>query len=238
MMEGVEDITCPICCDLYNSTARLPKCLPCNHTVCLQCLEKMTEFRLWLITRQITKQVTCPFCRAEHELTTKPSLLPNKQATLDLLQLKYREKVNYAGEKLTNYSQKLTETEQAYKKAIRGSGRKANRYVNGMISDLKGTLGRCEFDIWNDIEDKKARIMIIFMTKAFKKISKLQKKWRIIINQNIIEEAECDAFQASVEKLCQADQSTGDSSPPSDLFTIGLLASSWLDSQDIKVGTF
>ena len=45
------NLTCPICYQLFNN----PKYLPCHHSYCEQCLEKM----------QVQNKITCPECRNE-----------------------------------------------------------------------------------------------------------------------------------------------------------------------------
>ena len=53
---ATENLTCPICCQLY----RNPKYLPCYHFYCEECLEKIHK----------QSRITCPECRKE---TTVPS---------------------------------------------------------------------------------------------------------------------------------------------------------------------
>ena len=52
-LEGI-DISCPICLDIL----KIPKVLPCAHTFCLACLEK--------IEPNDNQSIACPLCREEH----------------------------------------------------------------------------------------------------------------------------------------------------------------------------
>ena len=49
--KATENLTCPICYQLFNN----PKYLPCHHSYCEQCLEKM----------QVQSKIICPECRKE-----------------------------------------------------------------------------------------------------------------------------------------------------------------------------
>ena len=51
VMKATENLTCPICYQLFNN----PKYLPCHHSYCEQCLEKM----------QVQNKIVCPECRKE-----------------------------------------------------------------------------------------------------------------------------------------------------------------------------
>ena len=48
---ATEHLSCPVCCQLFKD----PKCLPCHHSYCEQCLEKM----------QVQSKIICPECREE-----------------------------------------------------------------------------------------------------------------------------------------------------------------------------
>lgn len=50
---------CPICCDIYNSKSRIPKIIPCGHSLCSECLSKLTTN-------------ICPECRRPFPSNTKP----------------------------------------------------------------------------------------------------------------------------------------------------------------------
>lgn len=55
-----EDLTrileCPMCFELYDSTHRWPKLLPCQHTFCQPCLVLLDK----------NQQISCPQCRIDH----------------------------------------------------------------------------------------------------------------------------------------------------------------------------
>ena len=54
-----EDLTCTVCLEEFKE----PKLLPCCHTFCKGCLERILE------KCSEKKRVSCPQCRAEHEVT-------------------------------------------------------------------------------------------------------------------------------------------------------------------------
>ena len=45
MSELRDKLSCPICFEIYDDSPRLPKALPCLHTVCLDCLHKLEKQR-------------------------------------------------------------------------------------------------------------------------------------------------------------------------------------------------
>lgn len=51
---------CPICYNIYNSKNRIPKIIPCGHSLCSECLSKLTTNR-------------CPECRKQFPSNTKTS---------------------------------------------------------------------------------------------------------------------------------------------------------------------
>ena len=54
-----DDLTCTVCLEEFKE----PKLLPCCHTFCKECLKRILEK-----SRQ-KKRISCPQCRAEHEVT-------------------------------------------------------------------------------------------------------------------------------------------------------------------------
>lgn len=67
-----EDLTCPICCSLFDD----PRVLPCSHNFCKKCLEGIFEGNvrnsLWRVT-----PFKCPTCRKETSATGVNSLQVN-----------------------------------------------------------------------------------------------------------------------------------------------------------------
>ena len=53
-------LECPICQEQFSE----PRVLPCQHTFCLHCLEKIREHQ------STTKSIPCPVCRATYHLST------------------------------------------------------------------------------------------------------------------------------------------------------------------------
>lgn len=60
-----EDLTCSVCCSLFSD----PRLLPCSHTFCKACLEKVVQmsvnFSIW---RPLRIPLKCPNCRSVVEL--------------------------------------------------------------------------------------------------------------------------------------------------------------------------
>ena len=73
------NLTCPLCYQLFNN----PKYLPCHHSYCEQCLEKM----------QVQSKIICPECRKEAIVPAGVKDLPNNffiNRMVDELVLKHR----------------------------------------------------------------------------------------------------------------------------------------------------
>ncbi|XP_044275182.1 E3 ubiquitin-protein ligase TRIM13 isoform X2 [Varanus komodoensis] len=67
-----EDLTCPICCSLFDD----PRALPCSHNFCKKCLEGILEGNARnMIWRQ--SLFKCPTCRKETSVTAVNSLQVN-----------------------------------------------------------------------------------------------------------------------------------------------------------------
>ena len=54
MKVAIDNLTCPVCYQLYNN----PKYLPCHHSYCQACLEKI----------QVQSKILCPECRTEADV--------------------------------------------------------------------------------------------------------------------------------------------------------------------------
>ena len=56
-MSQIEKLSCLYCKETYNTTTKMPLCIPCGHTYCLKCVEdeyfKKTSF-------------TCQKCRIRY----------------------------------------------------------------------------------------------------------------------------------------------------------------------------
>uniref|UniRef100_A0A8C4R1E8 Uncharacterized protein n=1 Tax=Eptatretus burgeri TaxID=7764 RepID=A0A8C4R1E8_EPTBU len=73
-----KDLTCPVCFGIFED----PRVLPCSHTFCCGCLEKLiqaslAEFPLW---RPLRLPFRCPTCR--HATHLPPAPPPTATATL------------------------------------------------------------------------------------------------------------------------------------------------------------
>ncbi|XP_072038378.1 uncharacterized protein [Amphiura filiformis] len=56
------DVSCPVCKEIFNSQLYVPKILPCNHTVCKICLQR-------LYTESRSSMIKCPLCSIDHNTT-------------------------------------------------------------------------------------------------------------------------------------------------------------------------
>ncbi len=55
------DAECSVCFESYTQDGdRVPKLLPCSHTLCLQCLQQLP--------RHQGNRITCPECRKVHQV--------------------------------------------------------------------------------------------------------------------------------------------------------------------------
>ena len=80
----LEDIlTCCLCFELYNSTQKVPKALPCQHTFCAPCLDKYME-----TADEHGEEYKCPMCKGKFVLPHQGACdLPTNFVAFDLLEL-------------------------------------------------------------------------------------------------------------------------------------------------------
>ncbi len=102
-MSADEDITvCPICFEKFNYDVNTPRLLPCSHTLCHLCIEK-------LITS--TKQVLqCPQCRQRHNVHRNgPKTFPQNKYILHIISLKIEKQDKHKHDTLEPGLQKCRE---------------------------------------------------------------------------------------------------------------------------------
>ncbi|XP_072170377.1 uncharacterized protein [Diadema setosum] len=74
-------LECPMCLELFNSSTRWPKLLPCQHTLCLECMDMLNQ----------GSKLQCPQCRQEHACPAEgPQQLPNNFTMLALLEVQQK----------------------------------------------------------------------------------------------------------------------------------------------------
>ena len=74
-------LICPICEESYNERDHLPKGFPCQHSVCIKCLDGM-------IKRCDGVEVACPLCRQTVPIPkSKAAGFPSNAAILDMLRV-------------------------------------------------------------------------------------------------------------------------------------------------------
>ena len=85
----LDSMSCRICMERFDSNSHVPKLLPCQHTVCRNCIEKdAISIRYGLITTEIT----CPVCRNIH--TVSLDGLSTNHGVLDIVEEFCKEKVS------------------------------------------------------------------------------------------------------------------------------------------------
>ena len=84
-MEEVEQPSCAVCaCFFKEHGQHVPKLLPCSHTLCKNCLEKLTR----------RTGITCPECRKRHRAANGERTFPQNKYVLDLIKILKQRSVN------------------------------------------------------------------------------------------------------------------------------------------------
>ena len=79
MAEGDDLTNCPVCFDEYTETdERIPKILPCSHSLCEKCLEVLIR----------NNKMDCPECRVNHEAASGTKSFPQNKYIVTHLQKK------------------------------------------------------------------------------------------------------------------------------------------------------
>ena len=58
MAKLTENLTCPLCYEVFNGDSRMPKALPCIHSICFQCLNSY-------VAKTLQEKHHCPLCQSE-----------------------------------------------------------------------------------------------------------------------------------------------------------------------------
>ncbi|XP_033124460.1 uncharacterized protein LOC117122812 [Anneissia japonica] len=95
-MAGIDNgvLECMICFENFNQSSRLPKMLPCQHSLCLACVDRLRDLNISNNTphNSVThsslpstrrQRVTCPECREDYELPKQG--FPNNITILRLM---------------------------------------------------------------------------------------------------------------------------------------------------------
>lgn len=69
-------IECPVCLETYDSVRRLPRTLPCVHSLCLPCAARLLD----------GTQLRCPECRREFSLPGGVRQLPGNPTLASLVE--------------------------------------------------------------------------------------------------------------------------------------------------------
>ena len=80
MMADADDMTeCPVCLETYDeSEVRMPRLLPCSHTICHGCLGSVIK----------RKSLVCTECQTKHQATNGPKTFFQNRYILRLLKIK------------------------------------------------------------------------------------------------------------------------------------------------------
>ena len=74
-------LSCGLCMEIYDERDRLPKLLPCAHTICLHCLSSMMS------KSKSNRHFPCPFCRENIPNSKTPSKFKTNLSMIDMLGL-------------------------------------------------------------------------------------------------------------------------------------------------------
>ncbi len=79
-----EEVTCPVCQEIYCNPSKTPKKLPCDHIFCFQCLQKLSS-------ACFNDKLTCPVCRATSTLhKSDASLFPTAHQVNRLIDIYHK----------------------------------------------------------------------------------------------------------------------------------------------------
>ncbi|XP_066951492.1 uncharacterized protein [Macrobrachium rosenbergii] len=110
--EGDNPEDCDVCSCPFNSENRRPRCLPCCHTFCTQCIAKMIVLR----------HVSCPKCRERHYATSASQFPANFSLESLMRKLKARQVSSFGGDATlpgkTEPSSRMEEPEHSVRQQI------------------------------------------------------------------------------------------------------------------------
>ncbi len=191
-------LSCPVCHEDYDGVERLPKSLPCTHTLCLKCVV--------LIIRQLGGYFTvdCPECRTCHRLHTGESELPDNvtikrlmTARAESIYQKCQEQMkgqlgNYAAtleERLSSWqqyldvclaaSEKVQETLQDAKQEVDTKFRECQETLEQRRLELHGMLDRLA-DTETTSITKEPREVITRLAETRKRATNLLKERSVL----------------------------------------------------------
>ncbi len=89
-----EEVTCPVCQEILNKPKKIPKKISCDHTFCLQCLQKM----IW---NNKDGLLACPLCRATSPLQeSDANLYPTAHQVNRLIDIYHKTLMEHSQESL------------------------------------------------------------------------------------------------------------------------------------------
>ena len=76
-----DNLSCPLCYDIFDHCEKIPKALPCVHTFCLQCLDTYVQ-------KKLDGQYSCPVCQSTFPVPSDGAkVLPTNTALKNMIDL-------------------------------------------------------------------------------------------------------------------------------------------------------
>ena len=139
---------CPICLDEFDE----PKCLPCAHSFCLECLEKTVD----------SSMIRCPLCQKESELPNGTvAELPINPVLVQLLdsspggkaKQRVREKLNKCREEVETCCNDRYQAFKQESEAIRENSDQKQREIHEAATRLIEAIKRQEENLCAEVDD-------------------------------------------------------------------------------------
>lgn len=168
MAANQKRLECPVCLEQFKSNLRIPKCLPCLHSICLPCL------------RNIAGQfdVSCPICRAKHFPPNRdPAQFPANPILMELIEEQeqddMRSKLKECSSLIDDRIDKLTSDLDNLRKAsqdFRLSTIKAEDHVKRMFIHSISQLERRQDTLISEIRSQRKQLTTDLVSKAQTKL--------------------------------------------------------------------
>ena len=143
---------CPICLDEFDE----PKCLPCAHSFCLECLEKTTN----------SSTIRCPLCQKESELPNGSAAeLPINPVLVQLLDSspgtgakhRIREKLKKSREEVGNFCSDRYQAFKQESETLRENSNLKQKEIHQAANKLVEAIRQQEENLCAEVEDFEKR---------------------------------------------------------------------------------
>ena len=91
-------LSCAVCFEDYDDRHRIPRLLPCSHSLCEPCITDLIE----------SNTLKCPICRKKHRMENKEKSFPQNEYILILMRAKSKEAEKLNNEKCEKHGKELT----------------------------------------------------------------------------------------------------------------------------------